>query len=266
MTRKHLRLRDIVVGVFVLISVLSTLGGLCRAEAPLREESEPSRHAAAIGTTSGRSSVLATWHAWCKQEQQPESEREPPLCAMYLVKGYGELLVEAQQDEQKTGTSEDVSLSSTANLKSDARGWKRIELIAAVWLDGKLLRRDDSRGRSVAKKGQIESFMRSVQELDFVRKPLLVNRQIYVDVRYWVVEINSGPSVLHLERWNLHPGLDDENPRLQRFVAAWTCAVSWLEQLEVERVRFCPHSRQTTIACRKCKSPLRLLRFRRCCR
>jgi len=233
---------DIRWGTLLLILLLSC-GGWCE-EAPNRHSRDEQKTAL---LSSGKSvakiqhKTSLTWESWCKQEQQG-LESEAPLCAMYFVRNRDEPIVEMFNKDWNIETADGRSRFSEA-LKRKQSTWKRIGLTMAVWPDGKTVwSREITHGKksyemATIDKTQVSTLIQSLKELDLFRQPLAETRHIYVDVGYWVIEINHDPHVIHMESWQRTPEPTEGNGDFRRFCAVWKCVLGWTEQARSELQR-----------------------------
>jgi hypothetical protein len=233
MERKKVWLHGIRQGAFIAV-ILSGRGGACEERPTLPTSAERTKISSCPATPiDSQLRTLPTWKAWCDQEQH-EPESEMPFCAMYLVKSLDEPLVEMFGENLDMEMPEDWSRFSEI-LEGRQVKWKRIGLVFAVWADGRFLRpcklADGENSFEVGRlqEEQVARLMGSIEWLDLFRQPLSETRQFYVDVRYWVVEVNYGTLKLHMASWTQHPDLKDGNFDFGRFCDVWRCVVAWIE-------------------------------------
>jgi hypothetical protein len=188
----------------------------------------------------GQLRSLLAWHEWCEQEGRRDKSK-PPLCAMYFVRTFDEPMAETLPGWDVAIDRENVP--SGGGCKESQSKWKRVELIIAIWGDGRVLRSSRLRGSGnssdaeMIDKRHISSFVESLERLELARQPLPRMRYTYVDVAYWVIEIGLDDQGTHMATWNLRPDPAGRDAEFVRFCTVWKCAFAWLEQFANGRSR-----------------------------
>ena len=125
-------------------------------------------------------------------------------------------------------------------MKERIAEWKRISLVTAVWRDGRVVRsHSPAEGgtpffESKGGKEQIEKLLASLEETKVFQEPPLHTHAYYVDIRYWVMELNDGTRTLVLRSFDRHPESEHRDADFDRFCAIWKCVDAWFEQLDRE--------------------------------